>query len=52
MTYALGRGIEYYDRPVVENIAQSMSEQQYRMQALIHAIVQSDPFRKRRAPTP
>ena len=52
MTYALGRGIEYYDRPVVEQIAQSTTHQQFRMQALIHAIVQSDPFRKRRAPNP
>ena len=51
MTYALGRGIEYYDRPVVEQIVASAPNNNYRFQDILRAIVQSEPFRKRRAPT-
>jgi len=44
MTYALGRGIEYYDRPTIEKIVQAMPGKQYKMQALIQEIVLSEPF--------
>jgi len=47
MTYALGRGIEYYDRPTIEKIVQAMPGKQYKMQALIQEIVLSEPFLKR-----
>ena len=48
LTYALGRGLEYYDRPTVERIVQAMPSHEYKMQAFVQEIVLSDPFRKRR----
>lgn len=47
LTYALGRGIEYYDRPTIEKIVSAMPAQEYKIQSLIRAIVLSDPFLKR-----
>ena len=52
LTYALGRGFEYYDRPQLEKIAQRMSESGYRFSDLILYLVQSDPFQKRRGDFP
>ena len=49
MTYALGRGIEYYDHPTVENIIRQLETQNYRFSVLITEIVKSDPFRLRRS---
>ncbi|MCA9115712.1 MAG: DUF1592 domain-containing protein [Planctomycetaceae bacterium] len=48
MTYALGRGLEYYDRPGIEKILKSMRADDYRFSVLVTEIVKSDPFRKRR----
>jgi hypothetical protein len=48
-TYALGRGLEYYDAPAVRAILRETSTGDYRLQALIAGIVQSTPFRMRRA---
>ena len=48
LTYALGRGTESYDRPAVERIVGRLEADEYRFSALVAAIVQSDPFRKRR----
>ena len=45
LTYALGRGIEYYDQPTVRSIARAAAEDDYRFAALIAAVVKSDPFR-------
>lgn len=47
LTYALGRGLEYYDKCVVDQIAEQMSQREYRFSALISAIVNSDPFQKK-----
>lgn len=47
LTYALGRGIEYYDRPTIEKIVSAMPAQEYKIQTLIREIVLSDPFLKR-----
>ncbi|MFN5919229.1 MAG: DUF1585 domain-containing protein, partial [Planctomycetota bacterium] len=47
LTYALGRGIEYYDRPTIEKIVAALPGQEYRIQSLIREIVLSDPFLKR-----
>jgi hypothetical protein len=49
LTYALGRGLEYYDRCAVEHIVQSVRSHEYRFSALVHGIVTSGPFRLRRA---
>jgi mono/diheme cytochrome c family protein len=52
MTYALGRGLEYYDRPAVRRIARETARRDYRFSALILAITGSTPFEKRRTPDP
>lgn len=50
LTYALGRGLEYYDLPVVRDIRKETSSQDYRFSALTLAIVNSVPFQMRRVP--
>ncbi|HEY8503799.1 MAG TPA: DUF1592 domain-containing protein, partial [Gemmataceae bacterium] len=47
LTYALGRGLEHYDRCAVEEIVASMKKGGDRFSALALAVVKSDPFRKR-----
>ena len=49
LTYALGRGLEHYDRPVVRAIARAAAEDDYRWSSLILGIVESTPFRMRRS---
>jgi hypothetical protein len=48
LTYALGRGLEYYDRCAVDTIVQALAGKQYRLGELILEVVKSDPFQKRR----
>ena len=48
LTYALGRGLEYYDRPTVDQIVAQLEAEGYRSSVLITEIVKSDPFRLRR----
>jgi hypothetical protein len=50
LTYALGRGLEYYDQPVVRSIARDAARDNYRISALVSAIVRSTPFQMRRTP--
>ncbi len=50
LIYALGRNLERYDRKVVHEIEQRMLKGGDRFNALVLAIVDSDPFRKRRNP--
>jgi mono/diheme cytochrome c family protein len=50
LTYALGRGLEYYDKPAVRSIIRQAAADNYRMSALITAIVKSTPFQMRRTP--
>jgi hypothetical protein len=47
LTFALGRGIEYYDGPAVRQIVRTTREADYRFSALIVGIVKSVPFRMR-----
>jgi mono/diheme cytochrome c family protein len=49
MTYALGRGVEYYDNPTVRAIARQAAADNYRLSSLILSIVKSTPFQMRRA---
>jgi len=44
MTYALGRGVEYYDMPVVRSIVRQAEANDYRFSDIIMGIVNSDPF--------
>ena len=47
LIYALGRGLEPVDMPVVRGIARNASAQNYAMQSLILGIVRSTPFQMR-----
>jgi hypothetical protein len=49
LTYAIGRGTEYYDAPVTRQILRTIAPEDYRWSALISAIVKSQPFQMRRA---
>jgi hypothetical protein len=49
MTFALGRGVEYYDNPTVRAIARQAALDNHRMSSLIISIVKSTPFQMRRA---
>ena len=49
LTYALGRGIDYYDAPAVRRILRDAGPTEYRWSALILGIVKSDPFQMRRS---
>ena len=44
LTYALGRGVVYYDMPVVRQIVRKAGEQDNHFSALIMAVVESQPF--------
>ncbi|MEM1353760.1 MAG: DUF1592 domain-containing protein [Planctomycetota bacterium] len=46
LTYAIGRGIEPFDRPTIKDLTEQVHTNQYRLSALIEAIVLSDSFRK------
>jgi len=48
LTYALGRGLERYDRPAVDAICAAAAENGYRFSELVVRIVESDPFTMRR----
>lgn len=49
LTYALGRGLEYFDECTLDEIAAAMQQQDDRFGALVLAIVESSPFRSRAA---
>ncbi len=44
LTYALGRGLEYYDKCAVDKIVASVQKNDYKISTLITEIVKSDPF--------
>jgi hypothetical protein len=48
LTYALGRGIEHYDRPTIDRVSTALARDDYKFSTLIVEIVKSDPFRLRR----
>jgi hypothetical protein len=47
MVYALGRGLEYYDKCAVDQTTDLMKERGNRFSALVEGIVTSDPFMKK-----
>ena len=47
LTYALGRGVEYYDGPAVRDIVRKAKAADYHFSDLILAIVGSPPFQMR-----
>lgn len=48
LTYALGRGVEYYDAPTVNQILARLNGGEEGLRDLIYGIVESVPFQKRR----
>ena len=44
LTYALGRGLEYYDKCAVEQITKRLAKGRYRFSTLLLEIVKSTPF--------
>ena len=48
LTYALGRGLEYYDRCATDVILKRLNDNDYRFSELVLGIVTSKPFQKRR----
>jgi cytochrome c5 len=52
LTYALGRGVEYSDAPVVRQLVRDLTEHEYRWSTLVSDIVRSTPFQMRRVPVP
>ncbi len=49
LTYALGRGLEYYDAPAVREIDRAAAANDYRWSSIISGIVNSAPFQMRTA---
>ena len=52
LTYALGRGVEYYDQPALRKIMREAALSDYRWSSLIFGIVNSTPFQMRRTREP
>ena len=46
LTFALGRGLEYYDKCATDEILAELKKADFRFSALVVAIVMSDPFQK------
>jgi mono/diheme cytochrome c family protein len=44
MIYALGRGTEYYDMPLIRSIVRDAERNNYRFSSLVLGVVKSDPF--------
>lgn len=48
LTYALGRGLEYYDKPTLDRLQTALTRQDHKFSVLVSEIAKSDPFRLRR----
>jgi mono/diheme cytochrome c family protein len=48
LTYALGRGLEYYDKCAVDELVKALQSHNDRFSALVIGVVNSEPFQKRR----
>lgn len=48
LTYAIGRGVEYYDAPTIEAMIAQLLKEGGGMKDLIYAVTESVPFQKRR----
>ena len=49
LAFALGRGVEYYDRPTLRRIVREARASDYRWSSIMLGIVKSTPFQMRRA---
>ncbi|MCR9202558.1 MAG: DUF1592 domain-containing protein [Planctomycetaceae bacterium] len=48
LTYAVGRGMQYYDKCAVDECLRHMQSSDYRFSSMVESIVLSDPFLRRR----
>ena len=48
MTYALGRGVEFYDKPAVDSVVKSLKINDLKISSMVLGIVESVPFQYRR----
>ncbi len=48
LTYAIGRGPEYYDSPTIDRLAEQLDREGGKLKTLVYGIVESAPFQKRR----
>jgi hypothetical protein len=44
MIYALGRGTEYYDMPLIRSIVRDSERSNYKFSSLVLGVVKSEPF--------
>jgi hypothetical protein len=49
LTYALGRGVEYYDAPAVRRVVQEARANDFRFSSLVVGIANSTPFKMRKS---
>ena len=49
MTYALGRGLDYYDAPATRTIVRDARAQNFRISSIILGVVKSQPFQMRKS---
>ena len=49
LTFATGRGVDYYDAPAIRKIVREAAADEYRFSSIIMGIVNSTPFRNRKA---
>jgi hypothetical protein len=52
LTYALGRGLERYDRPALQSIEAGVAAHDYKFSQLVTEVVNSLPFQMRENTTP
>ena len=50
LTYALGRGVEYFDAPAVRRVVRETAVDDYRWSDIVLGVVSSVPFQMRRVP--
>ena len=52
LTYALGRGLEYYDKCAVDAITAKLKRDRYKFSSLILEVTRSTPFQMQRGEAP
>jgi hypothetical protein len=52
LTYAMGRTEAYYDMPTVRKIVRETRALDYKLSAIVQAVVRTDQFKMRRVPQP
>jgi len=48
MTYAIGRGTEFYDRAAIDQVVDTVEKSDYRFSSLVSAVINSVPFQMER----